>query len=207
MNLKLKKWRVIASFGITLFAGLAKADSVAGIFIEPGVTLQKSELKTNFPSPFTSSSGDSNGLGLVGRAGIHLGEVLFLAADARYAQQRYSDSSNNLQANAEAYQIGPVAGMQTPLIGLRLWAGYILAAQLNPGESNGVDFKFKDGKGYLVGAGFHILMISLNVEYQDLTYNSVELEKLGPFSVNSNFGGTTLADKSWILSVTFPFEL
>ena len=75
----------------------------------------------------------------------------------------------------------------------------------DPAESNGFDYKFNNGTGYRVGAGFHAGIVSLNLEYQKINYSNTTVEKLGPLTGNSDsikFNGD-----GRIGSVSFPLEM
>jgi len=86
-------------------------------------------------------------------------------------------------------------------------AGYVVAGENNPDAGNqGVDLKFKEAQGWRLGAGVHIAAVGVNLEYQDLKYNSTEVESLGPVAVNNNTS-VDADTKGYSLSVSFPIEL
>jgi hypothetical protein len=178
-----------------------------GIFVEPAVTYQLGKTSVDYPSPFSNSTGDNNGPGIAARLGIHLSEVVFVGVDARYAMTKFTDSAANSSSNATSYQYGPVAGIQMPNFGLRLWAAYVLGGELNPEESSNFDVKFLEAKGPRIGAGLRLMSVSLNLEYQDLTYGKTNLEKIGPFTGSTDFESVKLSEKAWIASVSFPIQL
>lgn len=88
-----------------------------------------------------------------------------------------------------------------PVVGLRIWGSYIVAGEANPDSSNGVDLKFTDANGYRLGAGFRVMAVSLNVEYQDFKYNTTSFEKVGFASSD-----VELKNQGYVASVSFPFE-
>jgi hypothetical protein len=173
-----------------------------GLFVEPGVFYDTGTTTTQYPTG--DSGGTSKGFGVAGRLGFHIGEAFFVAADARYSMPKFSDG--RIDASGDAYQVGPVVGLQTPVAGLRVWAEYIAQAQLDPGGSNNFDLKFKNGTGFGVGGGFRILAVSLNLEYQRLNYGTTEVQNAGLFS-NVDTDNTKLKNEAWIASVSFPIEL
>src|SRR5690606_23778532 len=114
---------------------------------------------------------------------------------------------NGYDANATAYNIAPVVGIQMPNVGLRLWASYVLLGVLDPESNNGTDLKFEDGKGLRIGGGFRIFSLSLNLEYEDLDYGRTVIEQAGIFGGLGSSDAINLDNKSYILSLSFPLEL
>jgi len=201
-----------SSFAVTLFAlsspNTSKAaDGAMGLFVEPMVTFELGNSSVNYPSPLSSSTGTIEGLGIGARAGVHLLEVLFVGLDGRYAMPRFRDSTASYDTRATSANWGPVVGAQMPIVGLRVWGSYIVGGEMNPEESGSLDVKFQKGTGYRVGAGFRIMFVSLNLEYQQLKYGQTTLERVGPFSGASALDNVQLDNKSWIASVSMPFEL
>jgi hypothetical protein len=78
---------------------------------------------------------------------------------------------------------------------------------MDPARSGALDVKLNDGIGYRLGVGYHVLPVSVNLEYQAVNYGTTSLEALGPFSTNTDFSSVELSDKSWILSVSMPLAL
>jgi hypothetical protein len=181
---KAKTTRILTLTVLTIFttfgvSQIAKAEgSRAGLYVEPGITYESGTTTTTYPTG--ESGGTNRGFGLMGRVGFQLNDVLFLAADARYSKPHFHDGV--IDADADAYQVGPVVGIQTPIAGLRVWAEYVAQAQLDPAGTNNFDAKFKNGTGFTVGAGFHVLAVSLNLEYQKLNYATTEFQSVGPFT-------------------------
>jgi opacity protein-like surface antigen len=197
----------MALLGALSIGTKAQAAGEGGLYVEPGLTYQQSNHQVEYPV-VNNSSGTSNGFGLVGRLGFHVNEMFFVAADARYGIPHFKDSSVNYDASSTAWQIGPVAGVQMPNLGLRAWVGYVAAGVLDPAASGNLDVKFHDLQGYNVGVGFHVQMISLNLEYQHSKYNKMEgTGTAGPFSSTTDFSSVHLNQDAVIASVTFPIEL
>ena len=184
----------------------AMAESSGGLFVEPAITYEKGESSVNYPSPLSDSTGTTDGLGIGARFGFHLNEAFFLGADARYSMPNFKDSSVNYDADSVSTNYGAVVGFQMPDLGLRIWGTYILGGELDPKADGNFDVKFEEAKGYRVGAGFRVQSVSLNLEYQDLKYDSSTLQKFGPFSGAGTFTDVNLKNKSWIASVSFPME-
>ena len=180
----------------------------AGLFVEPMVTYAvDSKTTTNWPTPFSDSTGSAKGWGLGARLGMHVGDVLFVAADGRYSMPKFKDSSVNYDADATALNYGATLGVQTPVAGLRVWGTYVFGGELDPKSSGNFDVKLSDAQGYRVGAGFYVAMISLNLEYQDLKYDKLTLQSLGSINASTSTNSVNLQDKAWIASVSFPISL
>lgn len=180
----------------------------AGLFVEPMVTYQlESKTTTNWPTPFSDSTGSVKGFGLGARLGFHVADIVFLGVDGRYAMPQFKDSSVNYDADATVYNYAATVGIQTPVAGLRVWGSYIFGGELDPKASGNFDVKLTDATGYRIGAGFYVAMVSLNLEYQDLKYDKLNLQSLGSISTNTNVGNVSLQDKAWIASVSFPITL
>jgi len=184
--------------------------SKGGFFIEPLIFASQEDTSVNtsqLPIINSDTSGEARGYGVGLRFGGHVHEAVLLGLDARYAKLKMSDSTFYDDVNADVYNIAPMVGLQTPLWGIRLMAGYVVAGENNPDAGNqGVDLKFKEAQGWRLGAGVHIAAVGVNLEYQDLKYNSTEVESLGPVAVNNNTS-VDADTKGYSLSVSFPIEL
>lgn len=210
MKTQFLKLNIFHMFLTVMFAFSANAsadDSQIGLFVEPSLSYETGSTSVNYPSPFSNSSGKSDGFGLGARIGFHLYESFFLGLDGRYSMPQFKDSSVSYDAKSVATNWGPLVGMQMPNIGLRVWGAIILGGELNPEKSGSFDVAFKNATGYRIGTGFRISVVSLNLEYQQMKYGETSLEQIGPFSSNSAFNNVNLENKSWIASISFPLEL
>ena len=200
--MKLLKTLTVAAL---FFAGAhAHAElSKGGLFLEPSVTYTTGEMKTSYPV-FNDSTEKTNGLGLGLRLGFHVYESVFIGADARYSMLNFDSSALNDKADSAGYNYGVTLGAQTPVAGLRVWGTYILGGEIDPKEINNVDVKFKDFKGYRVGAGLYVGVVSVNLEYQDAQYDNVDYSAVGFTGNTDSIDGK---DKAWIASVSFPVSL
>lgn len=175
----------------------------ADLFLEPGLTFQAiSDADISYPAPFAGADGEMKGIGLMGRIGARFADIFFLAADGRWANLNYQNSL--LDSSGSSFNYGITGGMQMPIAGLRGWAGWIIGGNADPGTSAGFDGNYKSGSGWRLGAGFYILFVSLNLEYQEITYDSIEVESIGPFAPATNLSGVQLKDKAWVLSLSLP---
>lgn len=178
-----------------------------GLFVEPAITYEKIDTKTNYPSPLSDSTGTVEGFGLGARLGFHVSEAFFLGADVRYSMPQVKDSSVSYDAKATSLNWGPVVGMQMPDMGLRIWAGYIMNGELDPEKSGNFDVKLQEATGYRAGVGFRVSSVSLNLEYQNIKYGRAVLEQVGPFSPGQSFNSVSPEAKGFVASVSFPLEL
>lgn len=180
-----------------------------GLFLEPMLltTQQDTSIKTSqLPVITDDTSGTSKGFGVGLRFGGHVSEVLLLGVDARYSKLQMNDSFYN-RADTNEYNVAPFIGLQTPYFGVRLLAGYVVAGENNPDPGvQGLDLKFTEANGWRVGAGIHIAAVSLNLEYQDLTYNATKIESLGSLNANNTTSVDT-SNRGYTVSVSFPVEL
>lgn len=192
--------KILATTLLTFFSisSVYAAEDTAGFFVEPLVTFESTKTDLNL-----GASGEARGLGIGARVGFHVSDAIFVGLDGRYSRLKYMEENStfNYDGQANAYNIAPVVGVQMPDIGLRVWAGYIVAGEISP-ESDTVDLKFGDGQGYRIGAGFRVQSVSLNLEYQKLTYGNTDISDGGITTDSSD-----LKNDTWIASVSFPLAL
>jgi len=183
--------------------------SPGGFYMEPMLLVTRADSSINtsqLPMISDDTTGTEQGYGLGLRLGGHVSEILLLGVDARYAKTQMQDSSYG-SADAQSYNVAPVIGLQTPLFGIRLLAGYVAAGENNPeAGSRGLDLKFKDANGWRVGAGLHVAALSVNLEYQDLKYNTTDVESFGSLNVNST-SDIDVTNRGYALTIGFPIEL
>ena len=181
--------------------------SKGGFYIEPMVSAIREDSNLNSASLNTNTTGTTEGYGVGLRLGGHVSEVLFLSVDGRYAKMQQSDSFYD-KNTSNVYNLAPMIGLQTPLWGIRVMAGYVVLGE-NSLDANrqGVKLKFKEPRGLRLGAGLHAGPVGINLEYQDLKYNKAEIESLGSVATNVNVNGIDESTKGYALSLSFPFEL
>jgi hypothetical protein len=180
-----------------------------GLFVEPFLTYQSYDVKiktSQLPLVGGDSTGGSDGYGLGARFGVHVAEVFFIAADARYAKPEFSESIYD-KTDSDQYNYGLTVGAQTPIAGLRVWGTYLIDGRTNPesGDS-GLDLRFEDLKGYRAGLGLYIGAVSANLEYQKMTYDTTRIQSWG--SIDADFGSNVDTDvEGYSVSLGFPFTL
>jgi hypothetical protein len=194
-------WKIIIISSVAFFTTLGVAH--AGFYIEPGLTYESGSNTVNWPSPLTSAKGTSSGAGFNLKAGWDIADTLFYGVDGSYSKPSFNNSANGYDAAATSNLLGVVVGAQIPIIGIRAWAGYILDGTLDPEASKGLDVKFTGANGLKLGVGFHLLLVSLNLEYADLKYKTSTIENSGGYAFTSDFSDK-MNNKLWIFSVSFP---
>lgn len=183
------------------------ASAFAGLFVEPALTYESGDNKIDWQSNLISkSTGTTKGGGFALKLGGHVSDILFLALDGSYSKPEFKNSAVDYSAAADSTLYGVVLGAQVPIVGLRIWGGYIFDGQIDPKESNGYDVKFTGATGPKIGAGLNLLLVSLNVEYMDLSYKNSYLEKAGPLTPNQTFDGN-YTNKMLVFSVSIPVAL
>lgn len=173
-----------------------------GLFLEPGVTYQLTESAVDYGPGLGNSSAVNRGFGVVVRGGVHVYERFFVAADARYALLDYKDNANNFNTNATSWDIAPVVGLQMKDWGMRIFGGYILTGNLDPGSVRGIDLKYNEATGWRAGVGLKLHMVSVNVEWQRLHYGSADFT--APAAATTS--GVKYNADGIVASVTMPFE-
>jgi hypothetical protein len=174
----------------------------AGAFIEPAVTYETSSSRIN--TPVGGSSGEVAGYGVALRAGAHASESIFVGVDGRYSFPQVSDGRTGLDGDAEAWNWGPILGVQMPIVGLRLWGSYVANGEIDPDRGLVADIKFKDGEGYRVGAGFKVYNVSVNLEYQNIDYGTSVIEQGSSFLPSAQTTSANYENESYLASVSFP---
>lgn len=176
-----------------------------GFFVEPMVTYEMGDGDVNYPGPINGVNADVDGIGAGLRLGGHVGDWLFLAADGRFSFPSYDIGSLG-DVDAEAWSVGATLGAQMPwLVGLRAWGTWVFAGELDPDAQGLVDANFKGGTGWRAGVGLKLAFASLNVEYQDLTYDEAEINS-GIFAGQS-LAGVEQDQQSWVWSISFPLSM
>ncbi len=198
-----------AQDGTTTTTNTESSRSNVGLFVEPillysrdDVTIKTSQL----PIISDDTSGTSEAAGLGARLGFHLSEAIFLGADGRYSRTRMTDSSYGT-AEGDSYSVGPTLGFQMPDIGVRIWGTALMLGGYDPKPGNqDFDVKFEDPRGFRAGVGFRIASVSVNLEYQDLTYDKTEVESFGLISGTAS-SDVDFENKGFTGSISFPMEL
>jgi hypothetical protein len=199
---------LIALTLVSTVGNKANAEEAAGLFVEPGLTYEFSDTaRANYPAPLGSSDGSLKGFGLMGRLGFHVNDIVFVAADGRYSRPKFKNDTANYESDANAYNWGVTAGIQMPVAGLRIWGSWVAGGMVDPDAANGLDVKFSSGSGWRVGAGLHVVAVSVNFEYQNITYDNLEIQEVGPFNTSTSFSGTELVTKAYVVSLSFPVSL
>jgi hypothetical protein len=78
----------------------AVAENKGGLFVEPFISYENSDLEVDYPSPLGNSKFDYKGVGIGTRLGFHLFESIFIGADARYGKYAFNDEDNDYEEDA-----------------------------------------------------------------------------------------------------------
>ncbi len=186
----------------------AAPSAYGGFYIEPGIfgSRTQTDLKTSQLLPVGDVNGTSDGVGVDLKVGGHINDIVFLAVDGRYERSHLTGSAYS-SADSNVYNYGPTLGFQAPVWGMRLWGTYVLDGISDPqAGANSVDFKFKDPYGWRAGVGFHIQNVSLNLEYEDLTYRTTELQSRGTAAGSTNTSAD-FGQRGYLASLSFPISL
>lgn len=195
--------------GILVIPSLSFAETKkGGLFIEPVLTYETGEGEVNMPAPLGKADTETDGFGVGARLGFHVLESVFIGADGRYSMPNFKDDALDLDTDATAWNLGPVVGVQMPTtLGIRLWGTYIMTGELDPDKHRNINVRFSEAQGYRLGGGIKVGYVSLNVEYEKLTYDDFNVDEVGSFSPGSSFSNVELDNSSWIFSVSFPISL
>lgn len=175
----------------------------SGPFIEPGLTFEEGKGKMDLPSPFGAESATIRGVGGLLRAGAHVTNMIFFGVDGRYSRPRVRN--DNFNSQADLYNWGGLLGVQMPTpMALRLWGTYIFDGGLDPENDRDFDIKYTRAHGYRLGAGIKLLLVSFNLEYQDIEYDKAMIQSRGPLSANTTLNDIHPRNQSYILSVSLP---
>lgn len=168
-----------------------------GFFLEPLISYEMGEPDSSYPAPFGAGDTELNGFGAGLRLGFHALESIFIGADGRYSIAQFKSDSLDEEIDTKSFNYGPTVGVQMPfLIGLRAWGTYVLGGEVDPDGARGIDENFTEADGWRLGAGMKVGFASLNVEYQDITYD----EAVAGTAVE-------LVNQSWVFSVSFPMSM
>lgn len=186
------------------FAQDGGADS-GGLFLEPAITYESGKGEMDFGSA-GKPDGDLKGAGLGLRFGGHVSDIFFLALDANYSEPEFSDENGDFDFDLKSWTAGVTVGLQTPVVGLRVWGGYIPFGEieLDGRGSNQSNVTYKDPDMWKLGAGFRVGIVSLNLEYLTGTYGKLNVRNAG--LITGTYDQEANRD-SWIASVSFPLAL
>ncbi|WP_413559519.1 hypothetical protein [Bdellovibrio sp. HCB209] len=160
----MKHFRLLLASAVVLFSINSFA---VGLYIEPAVFYETGKGTVDIDDSETTTKG----LGANLKLGLNFADhMLFMGLDGTYSKPKFKHDNTGYEADAVSTAYGAVIGVQTPILGLRFWAGYVFDAVLDPEESGLFDVKFEEGKGPKVGLGIKLFFVAVNFEYMDLKY-------------------------------------
>lgn len=209
MKLSLKALVTTFVMGLTFTSVSHAQDARGGFFFEPGISYEFGDVKAKTSSLVggipDDSTGEANGFGALARVGFHINDTFFVAADGRYSFLKHELSLYDGESDAKSWMLSPVVGVQMPtLLGLRVWAGYVAAAELDPERAGDWDIKYEKGQGFLVGGGIRLGVVSLNLEYKNVQYDRMVLQA-NPTGFGNGDTDVEGEDRALMASVSFPF--
>ncbi len=179
--------------------------NLGGFFIEPGIRYDNLSGDLDLPAQFGVSDIEAEGVGANLRVGFHLLDIMFLAAEGNYSEMHIkNDGGSRYSADGSAHSYGPTLGFQTPWAGVRVWGTYLVNGEFDPRSNNGLNLKFRDLNGYKVGLGARFKTFGASVEYQDATYNNVDVQDAG---LVAGARDLELKHTGWLGQISFPFAL
>lgn len=174
-----------------------------GFFIEPGVFQDQGTADFRSSTGLVNFDGDLKGTGLELKIGGHFADIFFLGLDAERSEPQYT--SSNYSTNTQSTLAGAVVGVQTPVLGVRLWGSYFPYGTFDQNRDQGLQMKFSEPEIYKVGAGLRVAMVSVNLEYLKGKYRESEIQNNG--NTFASFDDADAERESWALGVSFPFSL
>ncbi len=181
---------------------------ISGVFVEPIFTYETGSGEITFPAPINSTDSTVKGFGVGARLGASVWQTVFAGIDTRFSMPKLTETTLNQDVKSKSWNGGPMIGVQMPTpLALRLFGSWILAGELDPDADKGVDAKFKNAKGFRIGGGVRVGIVSLNAEYQYIKYDESEVSESGVFTPAYNPDSLALKNKSLIVSVSIPIGL
>jgi hypothetical protein len=180
----------------------------SGLYLEPGAVYEfkgNGSINGNFAGGANLLSGNETGPGGTLRVGANVYKIFFAGLEGLYLRDTQDTRLGNFTGNE--YGGGVFAGVQMPwVVGLRVWGGYLPWVVDDFDKTNGFRPHFSDGRGWKVGAGFRVSIVSINVEYMRLNFHSASVDIDGGSSVGSSSDITHKQD-AWLAGISFPLTL
>jgi len=159
----------------------------------------------------TTNLGSFTGVALGSRVSVAFQDMFFAGADVSYspslgyAAATGASSGVFLDDATTRFTLGVVAGVEMPILPLRIWLGYNFLDNLADGSvAGGTVSKGLNGSSFKFGAGYKVIpLVSLNAEYTITNFGSSSSA-----GVSSNLNaGQTAGINTLLLSASFPIEL
>lgn len=196
--------KALTTWGLGLICATAIAlPAQANFFVEPYATYEQGKADFESSSGIVSFTGDMKGLGIGARVGGHIGDIVFLALDAQYAEPEFT--STNYTTKTRSMLAGVTLGAQTPVVGLRVWGSYLPVGTLDQDRAQGLQMKFSEPEMIKLGVGFRVGVFSVNLERLSGRYKKSEV--VNDSSVFAAFTNADAKRESYQLGVSFPFAL
>lgn len=193
---------VVASFGVKTQAQDANP---GGPYLEPNIYYQVGQAYFSSPSNIISYNGKLEGFGVGTKAGFHVWEIGFAGLDVMYMLPRFTDTEGRYSTNTRTWLVGFMAGAQMPIVGFRVWAGFLPFGQTDQDRDRGYEIKLSNPNLFKLGAGFAIMPFSINLEYLWGTYGKTEVTNNN--ATVTAIDGVSARTEGFLLGVSFPLSL
>ncbi len=193
------------NYAIAQDEGGSSSGSNGGLFLEPSIYVESGT------GQFTSSTGIINfdgkleGYGVGVKGGVHFADIWFGGLDIMYSMPKFTESNGRFSSNTKNILVGVVTGVQMPIVGLRVWGGFIPYGTLDQDKDRGLQMKFSNPSLFKLGAGMHVSMLSINLEYMWGKYGKSEITNDG--SNFATFADAEAKQNVFMLGVSFPLML
>ena len=174
------------------------AHAKAGLLIEPVVGYNATKVEYDNASG-TFGTGAIGGV-FGGRLGLTILDTIFIAGDYIGGDLSWEpEGAINQELDGSVQRVGISAGIDMPVLPIRVWAGYF-ESEFSADLPSVGEYLFENGDGIKAGIGFTFLpIIDINFEYY-----SAEYDKYSIAGVEQNFKAV---DKGAVVSISAPFSL
>jgi len=183
---------------ISILTIIYTANAQAGLLVEPIIGYNITGVKYKTASATLGTA--AQGLVYGGRLGFVILDTIFIAADYTSGELSWEpEGAVQTEIDAKLTRFGITAGMDVPVLPLRVWAGSF-KSDFSADNNIAGKYDFSDGDGIKLGVGLTFLpFIDINFEYYTAEYDTY---KIG--GTTQNF---TAEDKGAMLSLSAPFNL
>jgi len=199
------KTKKFAAMLITIFSLNGMAQDGVGPYVEPTLFYETGTSQFSSDSGIINFDGKLEGFGVGVKGGLHVWEIGFAGLDFMYSQPKFTESQGRFSSNTKSWLLGVLAGAQMPVAGLRVWAGYSPLGNMDQDRDRGLQMKFSNPSIFKLGAGIHVSMVSINLEYLWGSYGKSDITNDN--STYATFANASAKRNTFLLGVSFPINL